>query len=193
MELKHFISLIYYTIAFGTKSLYEFTIDFFDNSTYDFLEDLTLDKVKGWFRKVRNTHTYRRILNADSFSSIRFSTWLKSRTLGSWKKLQAVFCEVQNSNYDMLINHTTDNHDLFIESVENQFKVILGIPVHVDIQDIEAIPSTQNGIMDYKTNSLLSEQNEYVLYDIDELLKLYECNDIEIIEIKVKYKKRYMK
>ena len=128
MELKMFISIIHGVIGLGAKSLHDFTMELFDNSTYEYL-GLTHDMVRGWFRTNRNTHTYRKLINAETFSSIKFSTWLKGSTMGSWRKLQVAFFENQKDYNETLIDYDTDNHDIFIESLENQFKSILSIPI----------------------------------------------------------------
>ncbi|MCL2190319.1 MAG: hypothetical protein FWC16_14955 [Defluviitaleaceae bacterium] len=112
----------------GNKPLYDFTVEFFESSTYDTLY-LNAESVKNWLRSNKRNRSYIKYLNANNFNVIEFNTFLKARTMGSWKTLQNTFHDLQKNNPECLIHFTTNNHDQFLESIEWQFKAILRIPI----------------------------------------------------------------
>jgi hypothetical protein len=129
MDFRVFIRKIHAVIR--NKSLYEFTIDLFDEAADNNLY-LTIDMVKNWFKSSKKYRSYEKIFNDQTFNDIRFNTFLKAITLGKWRTLQTTFnVEINKHKIESVIDCTTDNHDKFIESIEWQFKTILCIPVPI--------------------------------------------------------------
>lgn len=167
MEFDFFLKTIHEKI--GNKSLYEFTLDFFDSAGDDDLY-VTHDMIRNWFSK-RN-QGYKKIFKDKEFNDIRFNTFLKARTYGTWRELQTYFNEVTQDKIETLIDFTTDNHDKFIESIEWQFRTILRVPIPVDItndkdnQEIITIPESES----IKKNEL-PDENTMLKKRIEELEK----------------------
>lgn len=127
-------------VLLENKALYEFTVELFNSSTDEILfldsnkDDLdnSINTVKNWFRSGKRNQSYMKYLHIDNFNAVKFNTFLKARTMGSWRKLLSSFRTANVENPECLIDFVTDNHDKFLESVEWQFKAILRIPIVVD-------------------------------------------------------------
>ena len=168
MGFNEFLKTLHGVI--GNKALYEFTVELFDSSTDENLY-LNVESVKNWFRNDKRNQSYIKSLHMGNFNAVKLNTFLKARTMGSWRKLQTSFRCVSVENPECLINFVTDNHDKFLESIEWQFKAILRIPIVVD-SDIDTLTFAINADDGHKI--------EYV--DISEALLVERRRDIKVYE-----------
>jgi len=168
MVFQDFMKMLHSII--GNKALYEFIVDLFDSST-DSVLSLSPDSVRNWFRSGNRNQSFMKYLDMDNFNDFKFNTFLKARSMGSWRALQTVFREANVGNPESLINFVTDNHDKFIESLEWQFKSILRIPIVLD-SGLESL-----------TLAIGADGNSAVEYvDISDALLTERLKDIKVHE-----------
>ena len=168
MDFDEFLKTLHGVI--GNKALYEFTVELFDSSTDETLF-LNVEIIKNWFRNDKRNQSYIKCLHMGNFNAVKLNTYLKARTMGSWRKLQTSFRCICVEYPECLIDLMTDNHDKFLESIEWQFRAILRIPIVVD-SDIDTLTLAIN------TDDV--QKIEYV--DISDALLVERRRDIKVHE-----------
>ena len=189
MKFKDFMTIMYDELGKGLKSKNVFTIDFFNwaalENEYILDEEYDEDKVKNWYR-TDGRRSYMKVFIGKTFNATRFNTELKARTLTSWKMLQNAFLESATSKTGCIIDCKTENHDIFLQSIEWQFKTILGIPIIINCQTENGTYSDDKSdeMLDYNS-SKLNEYGELNPVDIPSHLKDLILQIIKALLVKI--------
>ena len=105
------------------------------------------ENAKNWLRADRRDHGYKRIFSCTKFSDAKFSTRLKAKTMNVWTSLQSQFEPICARYNQVVIDCHTNNHDKFIESLEWQLKIFLGLSFVSKCEN--SYQSVKNPLLDF--------------------------------------------
>jgi len=134
--------------------------------------EVDLDNAKNWLRTDRNDRGYRKFFIHNKFADAKFSTRIKSKTMTNWVELQQAFKELHIDGAQSIINYYTNNHDKFVESIEWQLKIFLGLSFIVkdDAGRIKMFANFEDVLPEF--NPKVFEQNSVTEVDIYEIVRL---------------------